>query len=113
VLCPLARVNIGRLLADEHAQKKVIMKYTEAYEKKYKEPISSFGGHAWDAMYIAIKALETVGPDRTKIRNFVENLTGFVGQHGVFKFSALDHNGLSKDDLEMVVVKDGDWAFAR
>jgi branched-chain amino acid transport system substrate-binding protein len=113
VLCPLARVNIGRLLADDHAQKKVIMKYTEAYEKKYNEPISSFGGHAWDAMYIAVKALETVGPDRTKIRGFVENLTGFVGQHGVFKFSAVDHNGLSKDDLEMVVVKNGDWAIAR
>jgi branched-chain amino acid transport system substrate-binding protein len=113
VLCPLARVNIGRLLADDHPQKKVIMKYTEAYEKKYNEPISSFGGHAWDAMYIALKALEAVGPDRTKIRGFVESLTGFVGQHGVFKFSALDHNGLSKDDLEMVVVKDGDWALAQ
>jgi branched-chain amino acid transport system substrate-binding protein len=31
----------------------------------------------------------------------------------VFKFSAVDHNGLSKDDLEMVVVKNGDWAIAR
>jgi branched-chain amino acid transport system substrate-binding protein len=112
VLCPLARVNIGRLLADDHVQKSVVMKYTEAYEKKYNEPISSFGGHAWDALYIAVKALETVGNDRAKIRDFVENLTGFVGQHGVFHFSPQDHNGLSKDDLEMVVVKDGDWAIA-
>lgn len=112
VLCPLARVNIGRLLPDSHVQKEVVMKYTDAYEKKYKEPISSFGGHAWDSINVAIKALETVGPDRAKIRDFVEQLTGFVGQHGVFNFSATDHNGLSKDDLEMVVVKNGDWALA-
>jgi branched-chain amino acid transport system substrate-binding protein len=113
VLCPLARVNIGPLLPDDHIQKPVIMAYTKAYEKKYGEPISSFGGHAWDALHIAVKALETVGPDRAKIRNYIEGLTGFVGQHGVFNFSPQDHNGLSKDDLAMVVVKDGDWALAK
>lgn len=113
VLCPLARVNIGRLLADDNIQKATIMKYTDAYEQKYHEPISSFGGHAWDALYIAVKALENVGPNRAKIRDYIENLSGFVGQHGVFNFSPTDHNGLSKDDLEMVVVKDGDWAIAQ
>jgi branched-chain amino acid transport system substrate-binding protein len=112
VLCPLAKVNIGRLLPDDDPQKAVIMTYTDAYEKKYKEPISSFGGHAWDSLHIAVKALQAVGPDRAKIRDYIENLTGFVGQHGVFNFSATDHNGLSKDDLEMVVVKNGDWAIA-
>jgi branched-chain amino acid transport system substrate-binding protein len=111
-LCPLGRVNIGRLLPDDHVQKKVVMDYTEAYEKKYNEPISSFGGHGWDSLHIAVKALEAVGPDRAKIRDYIENLTGFVGQHGVFNFSPADHNGLSKDDLEMVVVKGGDWAIA-
>lgn len=113
VLCPLARVNIGPLLADDHIQKKVITRYTKAYEKKYNESISSFGGHAWDSLQIAVKALKAVGPDRAKIRDFIENLTGYVGQHGVFNFSAADHNGLSKDDLEMVVVKNGDWAIAK
>ncbi len=86
---------------------------TKAYEKKYNESISSFGGHAWDSLQIAVKALKAVGPDRAKIRDFIENLTGYVGQHGVFNFSAADHNGLSKDDLEMVVVKNGDWAIAK
>lgn len=112
VLCPLGRVNIGRLLPDGHVQKKVIMDYITCYEKKYHEPISSFGGHASDALSIAVKALKAVGPDRAKIRDYIENLTGFVGQHGVFNFSPKDHNGLSKDDLEMVVVKNGDWAIA-
>jgi branched-chain amino acid transport system substrate-binding protein len=33
--------------------------------------------------------------------------------HGIFNMSARDHNGLSKEDLEMIVVKDGKWALAK
>ena len=113
VLLPLARVNVGPLLADSQPQKKVIMEYTKAYEERYKEPVSSFGGHAWDSMHLAMAALKAVGPDPAKIRDFLENTRGFVGQHGIFKFSPQDHGGLSKDDLEMVVVKNGDWALAQ
>lgn len=113
VLLALARVNVGPLLSDQDPQKKVIMEYTKAYEERYKEPISSFGGHAWDSMHLAIAALKAVGPDPVKIRDFLENTRGFVGQHGIFNFSAQDHNGLSKDDLMMVVVKKGDWALAQ
>jgi branched-chain amino acid transport system substrate-binding protein len=112
VLLALARVNIGPILPDSQPQKKPIMEYTKAYEERYKEPISSFGGHAWDAMNLAIAALQAVGPDPAKIRDHVEKTTKFVGMHGIFNFSPQDHNGLNKDDLEMVVVKNGDWALA-
>ncbi len=112
VLLPLARVNIGPLLPEGQPQKKVIMEYTKAYEERFKEPVSSFGGHAWDSMHLAMAALKAVGPAPAKIRDFIENTKGFVGQHGIFNFSAQDHCGLSKDDLEMVVVKNGDWAIA-
>jgi branched-chain amino acid transport system substrate-binding protein len=112
VLLPLARVNIGPLLTDDNPQKKVIMAYTKSYEDRFKEPISSFGGHAWDSMHLAIAALKAVGPDPEKIRDYLENTRGFVGQHGVFNFTPEDHNGLGKDDLEMVVVKDSNWALA-
>jgi len=54
-----------------------------------------------------------VGPNPAKIRDYIENTKGFVGQHGIFNFSAQDHNGLGKDDLLMVVVKKGDWALAQ
>jgi len=113
VLLPLARVNVGPLLPDAQPQKAVIMAYTKAYEDKYKEPISSFGGHAHDALNLAIAALKAVGPDPAKIRDHLENTKGFVGMHGIFNFSPTDHCGLSKNDLEMVVVKKGDWALAQ
>ncbi|MEM5789474.1 MAG: ABC transporter substrate-binding protein [Syntrophobacteraceae bacterium] len=113
VLLPLARVNVGSLLAEDLPQKKVIMEYTKAYEERFKEPVSSFGGHAWDSMHLAMAALKAVGPDSAKIRDHLENTKGFVGMHGIFNMSPQDHNGLSKKDLEMVVVKDGKWALAQ
>ena len=113
IFLPLARVNVGDLLSADQPQKKTIIEYTKAYEARFKEPVSSFGGHAWDAMYLAISALREVGPDPAKIRDHIENTKGFVGMHGIFNMSARDHNGLSKDDLEMIVVKDGRWALAK
>ncbi|MBW2363903.1 MAG: hypothetical protein JRF25_02275 [Deltaproteobacteria bacterium] len=56
------------------------MKYMEEYKAKYNEGLSSFGGHAWDALYIVAAALEAVGNDKAKIRDYIENIKGYVGQ---------------------------------
>ncbi|MEE9122150.1 MAG: ABC transporter substrate-binding protein [Syntrophobacteria bacterium] len=112
VLCPLGRVNIPDLVPADHPQKKIIEIYNKAYQEKYNEPVSSFGGHGWDALNLVIDALKAVGPDSAKIRDYIETRTNFIGQHGVFNFSPTDHNGLTKEAFEMVVVKDGDWALA-
>lgn len=112
VFCPLGAVNIAEILPADHPQKKVTMEYMKDYAAKYKEPLSSFGGHAWDALSLVADALKAVGDDKAKIRDYLEAKTGFVGQHGVFNFSAKDHNGLGKGAFNMVVVKNGDWALA-
>jgi branched-chain amino acid transport system substrate-binding protein len=112
VFCPLGRVNIADLVQADHPQKKVIDAYNKGFQEKFAEPLSSFGGHAWDALNLVIDAMKAVGPDAVKIRDYVETRKGFVGQHGVFNFSPTDHNGLTKEAFEMVVVKDGDWALA-
>lgn len=112
VLCPLGRVNIPNLVPADNPQKKIIEIYNKAYQEKYSEPVSSFGGHGWDALNLVIDALKAVGPDSAKIRDYIETRTNFIGQHGVFNFSPTDHNGLNKEAFEMVVVKDGDWALA-
>jgi len=111
VLCPLGACNIADLLAADHPQKAVTMKYAENYKAKYNESLSSFGGHAWDAMHLLVDALKAVGADKAKIRDYLETKKGFIGQHGVFNFSPDDHNGLTKEAFQMVMVKDGDWAL--
>jgi branched-chain amino acid transport system substrate-binding protein len=77
------------------------------YEEKYNEPVSTFGGHAWDAMWILIGALEKAGADKEAIRDAIERTTNFAGTGGIFNFSASDHNGLTKEAFEMLTVKNG------
>ena len=94
-------------LDDAHPQKKVLVDYKRDYEAKFSEPVSTFGGHAYDAMMILIQALKTVGTaDSAKVRDTIENMT-FIGTGGVFKFSPTDHSGLGLDAFEMMTVKDG------
>jgi branched-chain amino acid transport system substrate-binding protein len=112
VYCPLGACNYAEILAGDHPQKGITMEYRRAYSTKYFEPVSSFGGHAWDALQLVVQALKAVGCDHAKIRDHIENVKGFVGQHGIFSFSPDDHNGLTKEAFQMIVVKNGAWAFA-
>jgi len=61
---------------------------------------------------MVIEALKAVGTDRAKIRDYLENMKGFVGTAGLFNFSALDHNGLSRESFEMLTVKNGKFVLA-
>lgn len=113
VLCPLSRLVVAEKAKADHPQKPVIMKYKTEYEKKFKTDVSTFGGHAWDALYMLVEALKEVGPNKAKIRDYLETrIRNWPGTGGVFNITAEDHTGLKKDAFEMIVVKSGDWAFA-
>jgi len=112
VYLPAGSVLTPNLLSSDHVQHEITNNYLKTYNEKYNEPLSTFGGHAWDSISLVAKALETAGNDKAKIRDALENIQGFVGQHGVFNFSADDHNGLDKSAFNMLVVKNGTWAFA-
>lgn len=113
IIFPCGRLLAVDTLAEDHPQKEVLTRYKEEYEAKYNEDVSTFGGHAWDALYLVIEALEEVGPDREKIRDYIENRKGFVGTGGVFNFSPEDHSGLDKYAFEMLTVKDGKFVVLK
>lgn len=112
LLFPAGRLLVAEQLPDDHPQKAVLAAYKKDYEARYQEPVSTFGGHAYDALMIVVKAVEQAGTDRDKVRDAIENLKGFVGTAGVFNFSAEDHNGLGLDAFEMLTVKGGKFALA-
>jgi len=60
-----------------------------------------------DALNLVVAALKASGPDKNKMRSFIENKKGFVGTGGIFNFSPTDHTGLGLDSLEMLTVKKG------
>ncbi|MGC1454040.1 MAG: ABC transporter substrate-binding protein [Nitrospirota bacterium] len=111
VIFPASRIIVADLLPDKHLQKPVVMAYRKAYETKYSEDVSTFGGHAYDAMMILSRAIREGGYDREKVRTSIEHIKGFFGTAGIFSFSPTDHNGLDIESFVMLTVKDGKFAL--
>jgi len=111
VLFPAGRLLVADVLPKNHPQKALLVKYAKDYESKYKEEASTFGGHAYDAYIILLKAIEQAkSTDKEAVRTAIENLKGIVGTGGIFNFSATDHNGLGVDAFEMLTVKKGKFS---
>jgi branched-chain amino acid transport system substrate-binding protein len=107
VIFPLGRLAVADALPPGNPQRKVLLEYRDAYQKRYGEEVSGFGGYAWDAFQLLAAAVRKAGLDRAAVRTALEGTQGFVGQSGVFRFSPADHNGLGIDSFEMLTVKDG------
>lgn len=112
IIFPCSRVLIADILPATNKQKTVLVNYKKDYEEKYKgEDVNSFGGYAYDAFMILVKAIEKAGTDKEKVRAAIENTKGFVGVSGIFNFSAKDHTGLGIDSFETLIVKNGAFAI--
>ncbi len=107
IIFPAGRLLAVDTLPDDHPQKDILAWYKKMYEDRYKEDVSTFGGHAWDALWLVINALEEAGPRPEAMRKNIEYTKEFVGTGGIFNFSPEDHNGLTKDAFELLVVKGG------
>ncbi len=124
VIFPIGgRVLVPESFTEESELKKVTQEYANNYTSTYNEPPSTFGGHAYDAFHIIVNALktldlETLDPEtnlaelRKALRDAIEKTTDFAGIAGTFTYTPADHMGLSKDDLNMLVIKDGKWELA-
>jgi branched-chain amino acid transport system substrate-binding protein len=109
---PCGRLLIAEQLADSNPQKKLLVEYKKDYESRYKEDVSTFGGHAYDAVLILVQGIKKAkSTDKEKVREAIENIKGLVGTAGIFTFSSQDHNGLGMDAFEMLTVKDGQFVI--
>ena len=114
VIFPAGRLLVADQLPKNNPQKALLEKYKKDYESKYKDEASTFGGHAYDAYTILVKAIEQAkSTDKEAVRTAIENLKGFVGTAGIFNFSPPDHNGLGLDAVEMLTVKNGKFAILK
>jgi branched-chain amino acid transport system substrate-binding protein len=112
IIFPAGRLLIANSLPEENPQKQLLVRYKIDYETKYPDDkVSTFGGHAYDALIILVAAIEKAGTDKEKVRDAIENLQGVAGTAGVFNFSPEDHNGLDIDSFEMLTVKNGKFAI--
>jgi branched-chain amino acid transport system substrate-binding protein len=114
VRLPAAALLVAERLPDSDPQKPVVVAYKQAYEKATGQPVSTFGGHAYDGLYILVEAIKRAGvTDPKKIRDEIERTKSFIGTGGVVNMSATDHLGLSLSAFRMLEIKDGDWIMVK
>lgn len=112
VLFPAGRLLVLQDIDPSDVQYDVLTKFKQNYETKYGEEVSTFAGHAYDALWLVLKAIEITDADRGLIRGGLEATKNFVGTAGVFNMSPDDHCGLTEDAFVMVTVKDGEFRLA-
>lgn len=113
ILFPIGKLPVNATLPETDVQKQVLAKYTTDFKAMYNTEPDPFGGYAWDAVQLVVKAIEKAGPDKAKIRDEIEKTQNFVGVTGVFNMTAQDHNGLAGSDLVMVEIKDKKWQIIK
>lgn len=109
VIFPAGKLLVASSIAKSDRQRATLLKYNADFQKSFGKPANTFGGHAFDAFMLVVKAAKAVGPDHAKIRAKIEKTKGFVGISGVFNMSPKDHNGLTKDAFALVTIKNGKW----
>jgi branched-chain amino acid transport system substrate-binding protein len=114
VRLPAAALLVANKLAANDPQKPVAEGYTKAYSAKWKSDVSTFGGHAYDGLMLAVDAIKRAGStDKAKVRDAIEATKGFVGTGGLVNMSATDHMGLDLSAFKMLEIKNGDWTLAQ
>ena len=112
VRLPAAALLVADILPDKDPQKPVVAAYKHDYETKYKSDVSTFGGHAYDGLMIAVDAIKRAGStDKAKVRDAIEATHGYMGTAGVVNMSASDHMGLDLTAFRMLEVRKGDWVL--
>lgn len=112
VRLPAAALLVADKLADDDHQKAVVVEYTSAYKQATGQDVSTFGGHAYDALMILKGAIERAGgADSAKIRDEIEATRDYIGTGGVVNMSPEDHLGLTLDAFRMLEIKNGDWTI--
>ncbi len=108
IMLPAGKLMVANQLPNNDPQKKVLLKYKKEYESKFGS-VSTFGGHAYDAINIIKLALQNGATNKKSLRKEIEQTKNFVGITGIFNYSKNDHAGLDPSDFSIIKIVNGDW----
>lgn len=112
VRLPASALLVAEQLPDDDPQKPVVVDYKTTYEQATGEPVSTFGGHAYDGLMLVVEAIKRAdSTDPVAIRDALQETQGFMGTAGVVNMSAEDHMGLDLSAFRMLEIKDGEWTL--
>lgn len=109
---PAMALTVVEQLPAADAQKPVVQAFKAAFEARWKQEVTHFAGHAYDAYAIVLDALRRAGTiEREAVRDAIEQTNGLVGTGGIFTMSPSDHLGLGLASFHMVEIRNGDWVL--
>lgn len=112
VRLPAAGLVVADQLPANDPQKAVVTSFNKEYKAKWGSDPSTFAGHAYDGLQIALAAIQRAGSsDKAKVRDEIEKTSGYVGTGGMVSMSPTDHMGLSLQAFHMVEIRKGDWVL--
>ena len=112
VRLPAAALLIADKLPANDPQKKIVTDYEKAFRERTKTDVSTFGGHAYDALMIYVEAVKRANSfDKEKMRGEIEKIKGYVGTAGTFNLSPENHMGLDPSAFRMLEIRKGDWVL--
>ncbi len=114
VRLPAAALLVAKALPFNDPQKKVVTAYEHDFESRYHQDVSTFGGHAYDGLYLVVNAMKKAkSTDKAKVRDAIESTRGWMGIDGEFNLSPTDHLGLDLSAFRMLEIKNGDWTLVK
>lgn len=106
---------VAEQLDDSDPQKKTLLEYTKEYQEKFGEKPAAFGGFSYDALHIALAAMQRAGgTDKAKVRDEIERTKNFIGIDGIFNMSPTDHMGLDFNTaFRLTEIKNNGWHLVK
>jgi branched-chain amino acid transport system substrate-binding protein len=111
---PCSAVIIAEDVPASDPQKAVFTDFKSTFEKATGKPVSTFGGHAWDALYWVIDALKslpdglTLDQQRQQVRDYIETkIVNWPGTAGIFTVTPTDHYGLTPASFTWFKIENG------
>jgi branched-chain amino acid transport system substrate-binding protein len=112
VRLPAGALLVAEQLPANDPQREVVMSYKTIFEREFNQPVSTFGGHAYDGLMILVEAMRRANStDGVRLRDAIRATRGFVGTGGIVNMSATDHMGLDLSAFRMVEIRGGNWAL--
>lgn len=82
--------------------------FRERFEKRYGEKADIYAGYGYDGAKLMIQAIDKVGPNRVRVRDYLANLESYDGVTGHMRFDARWDNIAP---ISIAQFKQGKWVF--
>ena len=109
-----AKIQYASYLKDDDPQKKIILDFQKRFKGKFNKGPKSwfFASVGHDSALMFVKAIEAVGTNGEKIRDWLEHQNKFQGAQALYSWSPLDHRGIGVDQASVMKIEGGDWVPA-